>query len=174
MVSRWMRPYEVNFCFLLSPELTACQQYKQFLPEKDNTNRFPRKWRVRNERRNSILITQHYPDLDSASDWLHICFNQSGALPTTAALFSGVISRGNCWLGRKMSAVLSGCICGGSLEKLTWNLQVTHDLPCCMLFRSIAAISLISISTFLKLPNPLNAMQILWINIIMDGPPAQR
>ena len=24
------------------------------------------------------------------------------------------------------------------------------------------------------LPNPLNAMQILWINIIMDGPPAQR
>ena len=25
----------------------------------------------------------------------------------------------------------------------------------------------------LGLPNPLNAMQILWINIIMDGPPAQ-
>jgi hypothetical protein len=24
------------------------------------------------------------------------------------------------------------------------------------------------------IPNPLNAMQILWINIIMDGPPAQR
>lgn len=41
------------------------------------------------------------------------------------------------------------------------------------IFRSIAAISLITISTFLKLPNPLNAMQILWINIIMDGPPAQ-
>ena len=39
--------------------------------------------------------------------------------------------------------------------------------------RSIAAISLITFSTFLKLPNPLNAMQILWINIIMDGPPAQ-
>ena len=26
----------------------------------------------------------------------------------------------------------------------------------------------------MQLPNPLNAMQILWINIIMDGPPAQR
>ena len=38
---------------------------------------------------------------------------------------------------------------------------------------SIAALSLIAISTFFKLPNPLNAMQILWINIIMDGPPAQ-
>jgi len=38
---------------------------------------------------------------------------------------------------------------------------------------SIAALSLIAFSTLLKLPNPLNAMQILWINIIMDGPPAQ-
>ncbi|ODV96458.1 hypothetical protein PACTADRAFT_75580 [Pachysolen tannophilus NRRL Y-2460] len=38
---------------------------------------------------------------------------------------------------------------------------------------SIAALSLIAISTFLKLPNPLNPMQILWINILMDGPPAQ-
>ncbi|KAL3858595.1 hypothetical protein ACJMK2_008867 [Sinanodonta woodiana] len=38
---------------------------------------------------------------------------------------------------------------------------------------SIAALSLITLSTVMKLPNPLNAMQILWINIIMDGPPAQ-
>lgn len=38
---------------------------------------------------------------------------------------------------------------------------------------SIAALSLIAISTLLRLPkNPLNPMQILWINIIMDGPPA--
>lgn len=28
-------------------------------------------------------------------------------------------------------------------------------------------------STTLSLPNPLNAMQILYINILMDGPPAQ-
>ncbi|XP_071172782.1 calcium-transporting ATPase type 2C member 1-like isoform X2 [Mytilus edulis] len=39
---------------------------------------------------------------------------------------------------------------------------------------SIAALSLIAVCTVFKLPNPLNAMQILWINIIMDGPPAQR
>lgn len=38
---------------------------------------------------------------------------------------------------------------------------------------SIAALSLIAISTLLRIPNPLNPMQILWINIIMDGPPAQ-
>lgn len=41
-------------------------------------------------------------------------------------------------------------------------------------YRSIAALTLITLSTVMKLPNPLNAMQILWINIIMDGPPAQR
>ncbi|XP_075253870.1 calcium-transporting ATPase type 2C member 1-like [Convolutriloba macropyga] len=38
---------------------------------------------------------------------------------------------------------------------------------------SIAALTLIATSTILQIPNPLNAMQILWINIIMDGPPAQ-
>uniref|UniRef100_A0A8D0DJ70 Calcium-transporting ATPase n=1 Tax=Salvator merianae TaxID=96440 RepID=A0A8D0DJ70_SALMN len=38
---------------------------------------------------------------------------------------------------------------------------------------SISALSLIALSTIFDLPNPLNAMQILWINIIMDGPPAQ-
>lgn len=38
---------------------------------------------------------------------------------------------------------------------------------------SIAALSLIALSTILHIPNPLNAMQILYINILMDGPPAQ-
>ncbi|CAG8572940.1 15398_t:CDS:10 [Funneliformis caledonium] len=35
------------------------------------------------------------------------------------------------------------------------------------------ALTLITISTISGLQNPLNAMQILWINILMDGPPAQ-
>nr|XP_061836941.1 calcium-transporting ATPase type 2C member 1-like [Nerophis lumbriciformis] len=39
--------------------------------------------------------------------------------------------------------------------------------------RSIAALTLISLATLMNFPNPLNTMQILWINIIMDGPPAQ-
>ncbi|KAI8331017.1 PMR1-type calcium-transporting P-type ATPase [Chlamydoabsidia padenii] len=38
---------------------------------------------------------------------------------------------------------------------------------------SISALSLIALSTLFGLATPLNAMQILWINIIMDGPPAQ-
>ncbi|KAI9885830.1 MAG: hypothetical protein M1823_002360 [Watsoniomyces obsoletus] len=38
---------------------------------------------------------------------------------------------------------------------------------------SVAALSLVLLSTIFGLKNPLNAMQILWINILMDGPPAQ-
>jgi len=38
---------------------------------------------------------------------------------------------------------------------------------------SFAALSMEFIATVLGMPSPLNAMQILWINIIMDGPPAQ-
>lgn len=51
-----------------------------------------------------------------------------------------------------------------------YNIQnfVTFQLS-----TSIAALTLIAMATFFGLPNPLNAMQILWINILMDGPPAQ-
>jgi Ca2+-transporting ATPase len=38
---------------------------------------------------------------------------------------------------------------------------------------SFAALSLIAVMNVIGRPNPLNPMQILWINIIMDGPPAQ-
>ncbi|KAH8905097.1 calcium-transporting P [Coniochaeta sp. PMI_546] len=38
---------------------------------------------------------------------------------------------------------------------------------------SAAGLSLVLICTALGFKSPLNAMQILWINIIMDGPPAQ-
>ncbi|KAJ2769201.1 High affinity Ca2+/Mn2+ P-type ATPase-like protein, partial [Coemansia nantahalensis] len=38
---------------------------------------------------------------------------------------------------------------------------------------SVAALALVALATALGLPQPLNAMQVLWINILMDGPPAQ-
>lgn len=38
---------------------------------------------------------------------------------------------------------------------------------------SVASLTLVLICTCLGFKTPLNAMQILWINIIMDGPPAQ-
>jgi len=38
---------------------------------------------------------------------------------------------------------------------------------------SVAALTIVAVATLMGLDCPLNAMQILWINIIMDGPPAQ-
>jgi Ca2+-transporting ATPase len=38
---------------------------------------------------------------------------------------------------------------------------------------SVAALSLVALNNLMGRPNPLNPMQILWINIIMDGPLAQ-
>lgn len=38
---------------------------------------------------------------------------------------------------------------------------------------SVAALTIVALATLMGLDCPLNAMQILWINIIMDGPPAQ-
>lgn len=38
---------------------------------------------------------------------------------------------------------------------------------------SFAALGLVALNNAIGYPNPLNPMQILWINIIMDGPPAQ-
>ena len=38
---------------------------------------------------------------------------------------------------------------------------------------SFAALGLVAVAHLLDFPSPLNAMQVLWINIIMDGPPAQ-
>ena len=34
------------------------------------TNNFPMKWCLRNEHRNSMMMTRHYPDLGTSSDWL--------------------------------------------------------------------------------------------------------
>ena len=48
--------------FIIYPEKTANIWH--------TTTGFPNKWHLRNERRNSILMMHHYPDMGSASDWL--------------------------------------------------------------------------------------------------------
>mmetsp|Transcript_18554 Transcript_18554/g.32713 ORF Transcript_18554/g.32713 Transcript_18554/m.32713 type:complete len:330 (-) Transcript_18554:1044-2033(-) len=53
---------------------------------------------------------------------------------------------------------------------------IFFNIRCFLAFQlstSFAALTMASIATALGFPTPLNAMQILWINIIMDGPPAQ-
>ena len=53
---------------------------------------------------------------------------------------------------------------------------IFFNIRCFLAFQlstSFAALTMASIATALGLPTPLNAMQILYINIVMDGPPAQ-
>ena len=48
----------------------------------DVTTGFPAKWCLRNERRNSILMTRHYPDLGSPSDRLNQITHASRPFPS--------------------------------------------------------------------------------------------
>ena len=48
----------------------------------DVTTGFPAKWCLRNERRNSILMTRDYPDLGSASDRLNQTTHASRPFPS--------------------------------------------------------------------------------------------
>merc|ERR1719385_255879 len=67
------------------------------------------------------------------------------------------------WKQTILSAIEEG-------KSIFYNIR---NFVCFQLSTSIAALMLISLSTLLDVPNPLNPMQILWINVIMDGPPAQ-
>ena len=49
---------------------TAHENSQHFTTPPLVLKKFPEKWHLRNECRNFILMTSHYPDLDSASDWL--------------------------------------------------------------------------------------------------------
>ena len=105
---------------------------------RDATTSFPAKWRLRNERRNSILMTRHYQDLGSASDWLKkisfaaqpirsttqiwiVTHHQYGI--STYSRFSDVISWENQWCFVKYR-LLSRASCGKTLSTFQnnwWN-----------------------------------------------------
>ena len=51
------------------------------------TSAFPAKWRLRNECRNSILMTCHYPDLGSASDWLKQIYQAAWSIRSTTPMW---------------------------------------------------------------------------------------
>ena len=59
----------------------------------DATTGFPTKWRLRNERRNSILMTRHFPDLGSASDWLSKISHAARPFRSTARAQIWVVTR---------------------------------------------------------------------------------
>ncbi|KIJ51258.1 hypothetical protein M422DRAFT_244442 [Sphaerobolus stellatus SS14] len=62
------------------------------------------------------------------------------------------------------------------LSAIEEGKSIFHNIQNFLSFQlstAVAALSLITLSTFFGLRNPLNAMQILFINILMDGPPSQ-
>ena len=56
---------------------------------------FSVKWRLRNERRNSILMTRHYPDLGCASDWLNQISHSARPIRSTTKIW--VVTRHQSW-----------------------------------------------------------------------------
>ncbi|TDL13516.1 calcium ATPase, partial [Rickenella mellea] len=62
------------------------------------------------------------------------------------------------------------------LSAIEEGKSIFHNIQNFLSFQlstAVAALTLITLSTFFGLSNPLNAMQILFINILMDGPPSQ-
>ncbi|KDQ20251.1 hypothetical protein BOTBODRAFT_51572 [Botryobasidium botryosum FD-172 SS1] len=65
---------------------------------------------------------------------------------------------------------------GTILSAIEEGKSIFHNIQNFLSFQlstAVAALSLITLSTVFQMSNPLNAMQILFINILMDGPPSQ-
>ena len=103
---RWiLYHYEQNIYFLRRQgKFVSLRKQRTF---GDATTGFPAKWRLRNERRNSILMTRHYPDLVIAViGWKIASTNQklypdlgsdASSVWNFCARLSDVIWRGNQW-----------------------------------------------------------------------------
>ena len=78
---------------------------------------FPGKWRLRNGRRNCILITRHYPDFGSASDWSCRVENFLQPIRSTTQIWVvtrhqyGISAFVSQWWRREMLAVFLGLFC---------------------------------------------------------------
>jgi len=65
---------------------------------------------------------------------------------------------------------------GTILAAVEEGKSIFHNIQQFLSFQlstAVSALALITLSTVFELNNPLNAMQILFINILMDGPPSQ-
>ena len=81
----------------------------------DATTGFPTKRRLRNERRNSILMTLHYSDLSSASDWLNQISHTARPIRSTTLIW--VVTRHQYGISAPVSQTSFGGETSGSVAK---------------------------------------------------------
>ena len=100
------KPYS-RFAFLEFSLLCSLRKQPTF---GDVTTGFPAKWRLRNERRNSILMTRHYSDQGSASDWSCCVGNLIQPIRSTTQIWvmtghqfgiSALVSQTSFWRGNQ-------------------------------------------------------------------------
>ena len=88
----------------------------------------PAKWLLRNESRNSILTTRHYPDLGSTSDWLK---NISLAAPPVTSITQ-------IWVVRRRQYGISAFI-----SQTSFNGETHDDVAKCRLFSQVTTVVII-------------------------------
>ena len=103
----------------------------------DTTTGFPTKWRLRNERRNSILMTRHYPDLDSSSDWLNQISHAAWPLSSSIQIWVvkrhqyGLSSTGTKWRITRHHNIHNTCWTLSLQEINVWCNLSPWDLSAC-------------------------------------------
>ena len=96
----------------------------------DATTGFSPKWRLRNERWNSIPITRHYPDLGRASDWSCCVWNSIQQIRSTTEIW--VVTRHQYGISALVSQTSFGGETSGSVAKCRLFSQaiITFTLSC--------------------------------------------
>ena len=96
---------------------------------RDGTSGFYTKWRLRNERRNSILMTCHNPDLGTASDWMKQIFNQSEAVYRSGYCHQYGISALICQASFREETTGGVAKCGLFSQAAIRHLHISHNAP---------------------------------------------
>ena len=82
------------------------------------------KWRLRNERRNCILMTRHYRDLGSASGWLNQISHAARPVRSTTQIW--VVTRHQYGISALVSQTSFGRETSGSVAKCRLFSQASH------------------------------------------------
>ena len=126
------------------------------LTSDDSTIGFPTKWLLRNKHRNSILMTHHYSDLGSASDW----FNQISHLaqPIRRNTQIWVVMRHQYGISALFSQMSFGGETSGSVTKCWlfsqatfWLVQKEFNPFLSLLLCGHQALDTVSLALFLKI-----------------------